>query len=468
MLDLVRLESYTNQNSPLFIADRFGELTDDDIRPGDEPIDKGPTQPASEVKPENISSKGSGFAKKLTNPGNNLEVTYKGRKFRNAEHAYQTYKSGEFDQKAYNSTAFKPIGSKPANKNTNYQTMVNILKAKLGQHPELIEGINQRGGLAYIEQSTHNVTGDKFWESKGQNKFIEALADAYKATQPTAEVITETIIPGVEVKRNTLSNEEQFELFNILKPYIEQQGAKTNKAKSANVMIGLGLRWDYKSNNLNYKAIEIKDIIVPSSKTKYGYYEVSINGEPLGPISPRIKELITKATGIDATNYDGAIINLYKDDTFISTHNDVDEAADAIKYPVLVANIGGSGNFSVERVGKKPVKLNAGDSYVFGLDGVNRKVFHRTFPSKQDGFLPEITTQLDGQTYPAGSYRISITMRRVKNLKAGMPKAPAKVLTPESVTLSAADYIQLDMFENQNTLINKNGGTIDAADKSCS
>ena len=188
----------------------------------------------------------------------------------------------------------------------------------------------------------------------------------------------------------------------------------------------------------------------------------------MGPISPRIKELITKATGIDATNYDGAIINLYKDDTFISTHNDVDEAADAIKYPVLVANIGGSGNFSVERVGKKPVKLNAGDSYVFGLDGVNRKVFHRTFPSKQDGFLPEITTQLDGQTYPAGSYRISITMRRVKNLKAGMPKAPAKVLTPESVTLSAADYIQLDMFENQNTLINKNGGTIDAADKSCS
>lgn len=140
------------------------------------------------VKPENISSKGSSFAKKLTNPGNNLEVTYKGRKFRNAEHAYQTYKSGEFDQKAYNSTAFKPIGSKPANKNTNYQTMVDILKAKLEQHPELIEGINQRGGLAYIEQSTHNVTGDKFWESKGQNKFIEALADAYNSTQPAAGV----------------------------------------------------------------------------------------------------------------------------------------------------------------------------------------------------------------------------------------------------------------------------------------
>ena len=146
-----------------------------------------PTQQTSEVKSENISNKGSEFAKKLTNPGNNLKVTYKGREFRNAEHAYQTYKSGEFDQKAYDSNAFKPVGSKPANRNTNYQTMVDILKAKLEQHPELIEGISQRGGLAYIEQSTHNVTGDKFWESKGQNKFIEALGDAYRSTQPTQQ-----------------------------------------------------------------------------------------------------------------------------------------------------------------------------------------------------------------------------------------------------------------------------------------
>jgi len=145
------------------------------------------TQQSTGVKSENISSKGSEFAKKLTNPGNNLKVTYKGREFRNAEHAYQTYKSGEFDQKAYDSKSFKPVGSKPANKNTNYQTMVDILEAKLEQHPELIEGINQRGGVGYIEESTHDVTGDKFWESKGQNKFIEALADAYKSVKAPQE-----------------------------------------------------------------------------------------------------------------------------------------------------------------------------------------------------------------------------------------------------------------------------------------
>ena len=255
-------------------------------------------------------------------------------------------------------------------------------------------------------------------------------------TQPSTSVETEVVIPGVEIKRNVITKEEQLELFNILKPYIEKQGATTNKATSANVMIGLGLRWDYKSNNPNYKAIEIKNIIVPGSSAKYGYYEVSINGQPLGPINPRIKTLMSKATGIDATDYDGAIINLYKDETFISAHNDVDEAADAIGYPVLVLNIGGSGNFSVQQTGKyEPTPLNAGDSYIFGLNGQNRKVMHRTFPSKQDGFLPAITTEIDGKNYEKGSYRISITLRRVKNLEPGMPKTPAKLVTqlPSSI-----------------------------------
>lgn len=131
---------------------------------------------------ENISSKGSSFAKKLTNLGNNLSVTYKGKVFRNAEHAYQTYKSGEFDQVAYNSKQAKPKGSKKANFNKNFDIMVEILTAKLQQHPELMQGIAERGGLSYIEQSTHDVYGkDKYWEtSSGQNKFIEALAQAYK------------------------------------------------------------------------------------------------------------------------------------------------------------------------------------------------------------------------------------------------------------------------------------------------
>ena len=284
------------------------------------------------------------------------------------------------------------------------------------------------------------------------NNIILPQVFEVRTTQSSTSVKTEVVIPGVEIKRNAITKEEQLELFNILKPYIEQQGAKTNKATSANVMIGLGLRWDYKSNNPNYKSIEIKNIIVPGSSAKYGYYEVSINGQPLGPINPRIKTLMSKATGIDATDYDGAIINLYTDKTFISAHNDVDEAADAIGYPVLVLNIGGSGNFSVQQTGKyEPTPLNSGDSYVFGINGENRKVMHRTFPSKQDGFLPAITTAIDGETYSEGSYRLSITLRRVKNLEPGMPTVPSKITTQSS---TGVDNTKTDIERRRKEALN--------------
>ncbi len=66
--------------------------------------------------------------------------------------------------------------------------MVEILTAKLVQHPKLVKGIDERGGLAYIQNSTHIVKGDAYWESTGQNKFIQALADAYRAVKNTNDL----------------------------------------------------------------------------------------------------------------------------------------------------------------------------------------------------------------------------------------------------------------------------------------
>ncbi len=136
---------------------------------------------------ENISSKGTDFAKKLTNIGNNLTVDYKGLTFRNAEHAYQTWKSGEFDKEAYESKSFKPKASKSANRNVNFGIMTDIIAAKLRQHPELVAGIDKRGGLVYLEKSTHDVIGDTYWESKGENKFMESLISAYKQVKTVKE-----------------------------------------------------------------------------------------------------------------------------------------------------------------------------------------------------------------------------------------------------------------------------------------
>jgi hypothetical protein len=238
----------------------------------------------------------------------------------------------------------------------------------------------------------------------------------------------------IYVNQAALTKEEQLELFNYLKPYIEEQGAKTNKGTEASKMIGLGLRWDYKSNNPGKTPVDTGEIILPSSKTKYGYYNTSINNQPLAPITDRFRELMSKATGVDMANYDGAIINLYAKDTFIASHNDVDESVTAINYPVIGVNLGGKGNFSIEPRDGTPIQnlnLEAGTAYVFGVDGKNRKVYHRTFPTPQDSFLPELTTKIDGKTYPAGSYRVTITMRRIMPLTEGMPTAPELVTTTQ-------------------------------------
>jgi alkylated DNA repair dioxygenase AlkB len=247
---------------------------------------------------------------------------------------------------------------------------------------------------------------------------LQAIKTVYEKTLQELSTVkpkgTE-VKAGIFVNEGAISKEEQLELFNYLKPFLEEQAAKTNKGANASKMIGLGLRWDYKVNNPGKTAVNIPDVINPLNKTKYGYYTESINEQPLGQITNRFREIISRATGLDMSMYDGAIINLYDNNSFISSHNDVDESESAINYPVVGVNLGGTGNFSIESRDGNPMqlKLDAGTAYVFGVNGVNREVFHRTFPTAQDSFLPELTTKLDNKTYEAGSYRVTITMRRV-------------------------------------------------------
>ena len=263
-------------------------------------------------------------------------------------------------------------------------------------------------------------------------------------TQQTSEV--KEVADGVKIIDNALTSSEELEMFNMIKPFLESQGSRSNKGKAAPIMIGMGLRWDYKSNNPGKSPVEIKETIVNSQaqRNKYAYYDVSIDGEALGAIPTRLKELMTKATGIDASNYDGAIINIYPKNGFISAHNDVDESVTAINYPVIVANIGGAGSLSIEGAESQKARkgysskeyvnepLSSGSAYIFGEDGKNRNVFHRTLPSSGKGNLPQLN--IKGQIIPANSYRISVTLRRVKDLEPGMPITPNKKSQPTQQT----------------------------------
>ncbi len=75
-----------------------------------------------------------------------------------------------------------------------------------------------------------------------------ALQMAQENSKPTERSV-ETAYPGVNIVRNALTNSEQREMFELVKMPIETQGAKTNISPAANIMIGMGLRWDYIKDN---------------------------------------------------------------------------------------------------------------------------------------------------------------------------------------------------------------------------
>jgi exodeoxyribonuclease-5 len=143
------------------------------------------TQPQAGVE---ISSYSKGLGAALTNPtemaksrGNitqSYPVEFNGKTYKDVETAYQALKDKS------------EARTKPAKENSkNYKLMVDLIKAKLQQHPGLVTEITKQGGASWISSSTHQPTKQNtVWETGGQNWFIESLTDAYNAVaQPQAD-----------------------------------------------------------------------------------------------------------------------------------------------------------------------------------------------------------------------------------------------------------------------------------------
>jgi len=62
------------------------------------------------------------------------------------------------------------------------RVMMRIVAAKLEQHPELLERVRERGGVAFLERCDHlvGVRGSR-WEGKGRDsRFIRCLIAAFE------------------------------------------------------------------------------------------------------------------------------------------------------------------------------------------------------------------------------------------------------------------------------------------------
>ena len=164
-----------------------------------------PTEQTSKVE---ISSNAKGLAAALTNPtelakskGNLAEsypITFNGKNYKDVEAAYQALKDKS------------EARTKPTKENSdNYRLMVDLISAKLEQHPRLVSSITEKGGVDWISSSTHQPTKQNtVWETGGQNWFIESLADAYIKTESEGIVVAEDNMPKLTPKES-----EQLDLF---------------------------------------------------------------------------------------------------------------------------------------------------------------------------------------------------------------------------------------------------------------
>ncbi|MDY7012224.1 MAG: hypothetical protein SVX43_01270, partial [Cyanobacteriota bacterium] len=90
------------------------------------------------------------------NPKRPANTNFKAEKYFNDKPEGVPYVSAEDAYQVWKDTV--PVGPE------RDRLMVEILAAKLQQHPKLVQGIQANGGTAWLEQCEHTVFGRGFWE----------------------------------------------------------------------------------------------------------------------------------------------------------------------------------------------------------------------------------------------------------------------------------------------------------------
>ena len=168
----------------------------------------------------------------------------------------------------------------------------------------------------------------------------------------------------------------------------------------------------------------------------------------LDVLKPIIDE-IEAHLGIDMTDYDSVIGNIYFDNQYIYPHRDTTESASARNYPVIVYTIGNDSSLGIwdnnqgkmtfantyditylggELKGLNPtneILTKNGTIYTFGLDGKGRFELTHTTPNllKRPLDFPKLVLpSLEVVT----KYTITLTFRRAKDLDESTPNSPKK------------------------------------------
>ena len=348
-------------------------------------------------------------------------------------------------------------------KNRNFKDYVVSPKAYASPEPVAVveeDTISEEEAGALLErmgvQSVEEAENMESIEATNIKEVIPAYGAVQVSTNPTKEFDTYlTDVISDNIKNNA---------------YVE------NGSSSANLMFSYG--WQWKGNN-SKKVIGDKLIVQPAEvdfsgkgnpvavKSRYFYDSKYNDGTPVPDISELdfLKKHIENNLGIDMSDYDIALNNIYTQGTNLFRHTDIDESNTAKNYPVVVYvlgnehkvriddNGGGAVRGMGEMVNPKTLTLKNGDIYTFGMNGKGRfeAVHDVVRTNKTDDSFPPITLP-DGRTIK--NYTVTFTFRRAADLEPGMPTEPAKLTTKQSTQSSTQQ--QAEVKEGVEELFNEN------------
>ena len=275
---------------------------------------------------------------------------------------------------------------------------------------------------------------------------------------------------GVLQTETNPSADQTKNFVDIISPQISAQTYKENKGEFANEMFHYGLMWSRTnsvSNPVKINAFEKSDY--------YSYHSLDQNGNSLPSLATLkpIIDQIQSSIGIDMSDYDSVIGNIYLDGQYVYPHKDTTESKSARNYPVIVYTIGNNAGLGIvdNNQGKmtfanqydskwlpssdklkgytNELSTKNGSIYTFGFQGKGRfELTHSTPTSsvKKESYPPIVLP--NGKTIT--NYTITLTFRRAMDLDSTTPSAPLETVSKETV-LPWKDRI-VDLAQDFNSL----------------
>jgi len=295
---------------------------------------------------------------------------------------------------------------------------------------------------------------------KFPSKAVKMPVEVTNATG-TVEVVSEDY--GVVNVETNPSEEFTKDLIDSISENIKENAYVENGSSEANLMFSYGDQW--KGNRTKKPTGKVVKVVPAQIDFKnngnmtvvvsnYFYDSKYNNGNNVPDISEinKLKTHIENKLGIDMTDYDVSLNNIYTKDTSLFRHTDIDESNTAKDYPVIVYVLGNEHKVRIDDAGgirsmgnmlnPRTMTLKNGDVYTLGLGGKGRfEAVHDVVKGSNK------STKYPPITLPSGKvitdYTITFTFRRVRDLEPGMPTAPNKITQPGEQTIE--DDLAIEM-----------------------